>query len=921
MRANITVSHRFTDAPEQHPNLVLGTLHLFFWLVFHPSAWRNHVARIDPDLPANFALRDLTREQWQNPALRRLLTQVFLVLPLLATLVLVPVFWLTGIRDGGTLVHFPAIVLVMSVLLGLVVSVASGTVGGAVMGITVGLAGSLLHGTTKELLHNAAIGTSIGLAGGICSQLAHHKQAHSPARQIGGIFTGVMIAVALIFMRYGLELLGITGGLASDTAYFVARSLMVGASFGLAVGWQRGWSPGLATGVATGLLYYVVLNVTNSETTEAVRGLSSGTLFAISLTATFALPYVLITFYAGVWAGVWAGTLGSYGRHIVFASVIRNDVAAWPHLPIGFMGVILGLTVAWWRPILFYPLTAAWNLLLYQAEERRPRRRSNLLRWHSAFWHEGQFLPLYGLDDHLLLTLQQHPDDGQVAMEYLATSHQRWAVQTAQLELDARQLEQCAGVMAMRKVHHTLAPELSDSQTATLLRHFSHVSRDVDAALNQTTAYHQKQALNAIEERLDSLLRQLMRSDAPYAARFHPIAMRWRHIVADRIQELATATDVSQEIHSPYVVGMPLTEQQEVFVGRTHISAEIEHFLFDRFCPPLFLYGQRRMGKTSLLNNLGRLLPSTILPLFVDLQGPASWATDHTGFLYGIAQAMTASAERQRSIVLPPLGRKLLATDPFIHFADWLDQVEQVLESKGIEQALLALDEFEALEDALNTDRFDEGAVLGLLRHLIQHRPRLKLLLAGSHTLDEFQRWASYLINVRLVHLTYLSEGEARQLIERPIHDFVLRYRPEASQRVLDLTRGHPFLVQLLCNEIVALKNDQDPAVRRLAYPNDVEAAVTKALQHGRLYFADIYHNRVDEAGKQILSCLATQGETASLSRDALASQLPRSDQLDQALELLRRRELVEAVNGNYRFQVELVRRWFAQIAQNGSTP
>jgi hypothetical protein len=697
--------------------------------------------------------------------------------------------------------------------------------------------------------------------------------------------------------------------------------MWIGVGFGLAVGWHRGWLPGLATGVATGLLYHVALNVTNSETAEAVRGLSSGTLFAVSLTATFALPYLLTTFYAGVWAGAWAGALGSYGRHIVFASVIRSDVTAWPHIPVGFMGVILGLTVAWWRPILFYPLSAVWNLLLYQAEERHSGQYSSLLPWHSAFWHEGQFLPLYGLDDHLLLTLQRHPEVGRAAMEYLATSQQRWAVQAVQLEIDARQLERCAGVMAMRKVHHTLVPgELSDSQTASLLRRFSHISRDVDAALNQATAYHQEQALNTVEERLDGLLRQLMRSDAPNAARFHPIATRWRHIVADRIQELATAIDVSQEIHSPYVVGMPLTAQQEVFVGRTHVSAEIEHFLFDRFCPPLFLYGQRRMGKTSLLNNLGRLLPSTILPLFVDLQGPASWATDHTGFLYGIAQAMTASAERQRSIVLPPLERDLLATDPFIHFADWLDQVEQVLESQGIKQALLALDEFEALEDALTAGRFDEGAVLGLLRHLIQHRPRLKLLLAGSHTLDEFQRWASYLINVRLVHLTYLSEGEARQLIERPSHDFILRYRPEASQRILELTRGHPFLVQLLCHEIVALKNNQEPAMRRLAYLDDVEAAVTKALQHGRLYFADIYHNRVDEAGKQILNCLATQGETAGLSRDALASQHPLSDQFDQALELLLRRELVEAVNGNYRFQVELVRRWFAQTAQKGST-
>ena len=118
--------------------------------------------------------------------------------------------------------------------------------------------------------------------------------------------------------------------------------------------------------------------------------------------------------------------------------------------------------------------------------------------------------------------------------------------------------------------------------------------------------------------------------------------------------------------------------------------------------------------------------------------------------------------------------------------------------------ALLSLDEFEALDRAISRGRFSEADVLGMLRHLIQHRPRFKVFLAGSHTLDELQRWAGYLINVQVVNISYLKEDEARKLIEQPVKDFALRYEPDASQRGLDLTRWHPFLVQLLCGEIVA---------------------------------------------------------------------------------------------------------------------
>jgi hypothetical protein len=169
------------------------------------------------------------------------------------------------------------------------------------------------------------------------------------------------------------------------------------------------------------------------------------------------------------------------------------------------------------------------------------------------------------------------------------------------------------------------------------------------------------------------------------------------------------------------------------------------------------------------------------------------------------------------------------------------------------------------------------------------------------------------LINVQVVHIGYLKEDEARQLIERPVKDFSLRYEPKASQRVLDLTRGHPALVQLLCAEIVALKNEQPPVVRRLARLADVESAVPEALSTGSFFFADIERNQVDAAGLALLRLLAAQGEGVALSKEALSRQLPEPDDLDQTLATLTRRELIEAVDRGYCFQVELIRRWFVR--------
>lgn len=202
-----------------------------------------------------------------------------------------------------------------------------------------------------------------------------------------------------------------------------------------------------------------------------------------------------------------------------------------------------------------------------------------------------------------------------------------------------------------------------------------------------------------------------------------------------------------------------------------------------------------------------------------------------------------------------------------------------------------------------------------MLRHIIQHRRGVKLLLSGSHTLEEFRRWSSYLINAQVVELGYLEEGEARRLIETPIPDFPLRYKPAAVQQVLTLTRGHPYLVQLLCMEIIAYKNRQSPAQRHLTTAADVEAAVPAMLVRGQQFFADIELNQVDATGRALLRWLAQQGAGSMATMEQLSANLPATP-LPQTVQQLVQRNLLQERNGAFGFAVEVVRRWFAQDAR-----
>jgi hypothetical protein len=931
------LKNAYTDAPEMHPNLLMGSLQLMFWLFFHPSAWRNHVKRIDPDLRPDFCLTELEHEHWRSPVLRRLLVQGYIIWPCILTLGL----WGAGIRGEE---------LASSVALGVTFSIAFGIAGG----VAGSIAGGVASGVVVFSLAGSVAGSIVGgVAGGVAGSMGRQNLNYTTSRQVGGGILGLIIsALILVGIVFSANLAGnvlsaslsnITTQAISDLEPTAVENVGGIVAFGMTVGIAVGIAIGITTGLRTrrwrhsvifSVIFSVVFVMAFVVAVVVSAIISVGVLFGASLGTVFILSYAITERIAGSWAAAVTGALGGGGAWLGLW-IVLEALPPWPTAAFGIMSIIASLSLAWWRPIVLYLLAVAWHYMLLRIEESRDARRPSLLRYHAAFWDEYQRLRWIGLDEHLVLVCELNPVEGQKALDYLANSRQRWAAQAAQIELDARALERCETAEAIGAVNRRFFTQESsgfafprtflvsfdekeqksslsnlEGPASALLRSFSRVSRDVEAALRQESAYNQRLALSAVEDRLDGLVRELTRSSEKYATRFRPIAEQWRWTVAAHVKALAKAVEERQEIDNPYVLGVPLTAQQEIFVGRVDACARIEQLLLDRRRPPLLLYGQRRMGKTSLLNNLGRLLPSTIVPLFVDLQGPASRASDHAGLLYNLAQGMTNSARQQRDMLLPALSRDALQADPFTAFEAWLGDVERALGSNTV---LLALDEFEVLDGAISRGRFDEDAVLGMLRHLIQHRPRFKVLIAGSHTLEEFQRWASYLINVQVVRVGYLRPDETRQLIERPVEGFALRYEPDAVARAMALTRGHPALTQLLCSEIVALKNEQPPAHRRTATLADVEAAVPEALDHGSFFFADIEYNQVDAAGLALLRWIAARGEGAAVPEGTLRQTCPDDAARAEALALLLRRDLLESVDGGYRFQVELIRRWFTR--------
>ena len=244
-----------------------------------------------------------------------------------------------------------------------------------------------------------------------------------------------------------------------------------------------------------------------------------------------------------------------------------------------------------------------------------------------------------------------------------------------------------------------------------------------------------------------------------------------------------------------------------------------------------------------------------------------------------------------------------LTENPRSIFADWLREVDQQLGEERY--LLLCLDEYERLEESVLREELPAD-VLDEMRHIIQHHQRIVIVLAGSHRPDEMKlRWPDVLISTKLIEVSYLREEEVRQLIAKPVPEFEVSYAPGSVERIIEVTRCQPNLVQTVCYELVEHLNRQG---RREAGETDVVAAAEQALETAHLYFADMW-DQLTASQRGVLRRLADSGDGATAEALARAPGVG-PEQVDADLRALEARSIIEAADAGWRFQVPMVREW-----------
>lgn len=267
---------------------------------------------------------------------------------------------------------------------------------------------------------------------------------------------------------------------------------------------------------------------------------------------------------------------------------------------------------------------------------------------------------------------------------------------------------------------------------------------------------------------------------------------------------------------NPYIAGAPVLDDQ-MFYGREKLTARMLSTLHRN---SLMITGERRIGKTTFLHHLKRVLAEDeagewrFFPVFVDLQGVPEQSFFH---------ALMAEVVDTLDLALPTLEALRFTPGPEGYdardFAHDLQHVIAELKTRTGRKVRLAL-------------LIDEVDVLNEYSESVNQRLRGIFMKSFSENLvavmsgvgirrrwkSEVSPWYNFFDEIELAPF---SREEAEALVREPVAG-VFRWSPDAVERVLELSRLRPYLIQKLCVHAV---NRMLEAGRGTIRQEDVEAA------------------------------------------------------------------------------------------------
>jgi hypothetical protein len=680
---------------------------------------------------------------------------------------------------------------------------------------------------------------------------------------IGGLTFGLAFGLAGGLVR-GLAF-GLAFGLASGLAGGLAFGLASGLAFGLAFGFTAGLALGLALGLAFGIAFGFTAGLAGGLVTGLVAGFAlgwaSGMAFGLALGLGIGIGFYVSQFRLYIYPFYWCGI---FKRYTFSNNPFLKDEGIWIRLP--------------------------WvNVQLKKAIDQAPDDGRKFI---DFLWRYRQLQRNLAIElEHNLMarnwkqTLQLKGDEFKNLPVFLRIKKEKGPQTIRQFILRGLMPYQGPNIDAWLpsdawKNYPVKLKELlvsAESQTALLLKY---------------QAY--QNCLDLLQEWKDVHKLETFSGRELYFSVFE----HWEKVLKNQLGELDKEMRSTQTVSlNPYSKGNALSPKvptnNQLFMDRDDLKSDLSLKIQTSAVMPTFLIlGQRRTGKTSLLNFLPELLGPRYAVAVIDSQSLSGEVRISTWLKAWLDKVYTIF---DPEATLPDLPEDWLeAWDVFSRVVLDLSKTHQ-------RKLILVMEEYDesfGFHYALNQHPDKAAALLARIRAFSQSQNEVVLMFVGASGFRDLEgepQWVKYFVQVHILRVEYLSKSASLKLITQPVPDFKLYYSEGLAERIWELTQGHPHLIHSICSDLV----DHANAKRKNPVGfEDLEYILTeKTIQRDEQPFINFWEE----------FCRNESMRAAVLT---IANHEPVDEKLPVIKKLLDYRYIVKNEAGEVRLRVPLFEQW-----------
>jgi len=342
---------------------------------------------------------------------------------------------------------------------------------------------------------------------------------------------------------------------------------------------------------------------------------------------------------------------------------------------------------------------------------------------------------------------------------------------------------------------------------------------------------------------------------------------------------------------NPYLPGKPLAADSPMFFGRADTFEQLRQSISAAHqCNVVGLIGQRRSGKTSIALRLERELGDSYLPVVLDMQGVLGETLP--GLRYQVALRTSRALAREGLVADMPDPAKA-EKQSFL-----VEHLACAAERAGQRKLLVVMDEFADVQQSVEAGLLPKTTFHNL-RNTLQHSPQIGFILCGTHRIEDLRpdHWGPLFNLAVYCHLGPLDDASARALATKPMEQAGVIVEDLATEKILRLCGGQPYLIQLAGHYLIAEMNERRSAALSASAVDDALPKLRRWAQ-GHLRYLQQLAAAEEQATLRALAARGPWAEYASAAE--LAALLPEigREGLVRALSGLAEKGIAQATGG-----------------------